>query len=451
MDPIIDRPDSCSNLSVFDGSTEESDFILSSPMILSNMEGSIKSPHSNSSSTSSSILSSPPSTPLLPPCRICGEKASGFHYGANTCEACKGFFRRSLRKKEKYKCVGKGRCEIRSSKRSLCGACRYRKCLAVGMSKEAIKTGRYTHEKKTRDIEEVKRITEQRLRAASMRTASNLVSTIKTGTAMSIEEIECIVRRITDAHMTHSKHVLENLPEKERQFMEQKTLKEKYFGLLRPLPIEEYMKIYETTGLDIDGRRDLIEGFIPYVEICIKRFIAFAKAIPGFKDLLTEDQIAIIKASRFEAWMVLCHHLFNVDLRLYTTQYGKVICIEEMYKLQNADYLDIVFVTQERIRSLSLNYEETCVLGAFTMMFTDRCKLQNPSSIEDIQDLLLTCLSYWFKKSRPDEPLIFSKIIDILMQLRMVRHLHAKEEEKFAQRWSDKVQIPPLMYEMWSS
>lgn len=26
---------------------------------------------------------------VLPPCRICGEMASGFHYGANTCEACK--------------------------------------------------------------------------------------------------------------------------------------------------------------------------------------------------------------------------------------------------------------------------------------------------------------------------------------------------------------------------
>ena len=25
----------------------------------------------------------------LPPCRVCGCKASGFHYGANTCEACK--------------------------------------------------------------------------------------------------------------------------------------------------------------------------------------------------------------------------------------------------------------------------------------------------------------------------------------------------------------------------
>jgi len=27
--------------------------------------------------------------PMLPPCRICSESASGFHYGANTCEACK--------------------------------------------------------------------------------------------------------------------------------------------------------------------------------------------------------------------------------------------------------------------------------------------------------------------------------------------------------------------------
>lgn len=26
---------------------------------------------------------------FLPPCRVCGDNASGFHYGANTCEACK--------------------------------------------------------------------------------------------------------------------------------------------------------------------------------------------------------------------------------------------------------------------------------------------------------------------------------------------------------------------------
>ena len=44
----------------------------------------------------SSTSSSAASAPMLPPCRICGEKASGFHYGANTCEACKVRLRGTL-------------------------------------------------------------------------------------------------------------------------------------------------------------------------------------------------------------------------------------------------------------------------------------------------------------------------------------------------------------------
>ncbi|XP_012944922.2 uncharacterized protein LOC101861789 [Aplysia californica] len=101
-----------------------------------------------------------PSRPLpqLPPCKVCGEVGTGFHYGVTTCGACKGFFRRSLTRVEPYECQRSGNCLIgpETDRRGSCPKCRYKKCLAVGMSKDAIKTGRYSYEKKSKDIMEIK-------------------------------------------------------------------------------------------------------------------------------------------------------------------------------------------------------------------------------------------------------------------------------------------------------
>lgn len=66
-------------------------------------------------------------------CVVCGDRASGRHYGAVSCEGCKGFFKRSIRKQLGYQCRGTKNCEVTKHHRNRCQYCRLQKCLACGM------------------------------------------------------------------------------------------------------------------------------------------------------------------------------------------------------------------------------------------------------------------------------------------------------------------------------
>lgn len=66
-------------------------------------------------------------------CLVCSDRASGRHYGAISCEGCKGFFKRSIRKQLAYQCRGTMNCEITKHHRNRCQYCRLQKCLACGM------------------------------------------------------------------------------------------------------------------------------------------------------------------------------------------------------------------------------------------------------------------------------------------------------------------------------
>nr|ALQ81851.1 estrogen receptor [Perinereis aibuhitensis] len=68
-------------------------------------------------------------------CQICNDFASGFHYGVWSCEGCKAFFKRSLQGPVDYMCPATNNCTIDKHRRKSCQACRFRKCLDVGMMK----------------------------------------------------------------------------------------------------------------------------------------------------------------------------------------------------------------------------------------------------------------------------------------------------------------------------
>ncbi|XP_011867578.1 PREDICTED: steroid hormone receptor ERR1 isoform X5 [Vollenhovia emeryi] len=75
-------------------------------------------------------------------CLVCGDVASGFHYGVASCEACKAFFKRTIQGNIEYTCPANGECEINKRRRKACQACRFQKCLRQGMLKEGVRLDR---------------------------------------------------------------------------------------------------------------------------------------------------------------------------------------------------------------------------------------------------------------------------------------------------------------------
>ncbi|KAF1379651.1 hypothetical protein PFLUV_G00178240 [Perca fluviatilis] len=75
-------------------------------------------------------------------CPICEDKVSGYHYGLLTCESCKGFFKRSVQNNKRYTCAEQQSCPMNLLQRKRCPSCRFQKCLAVGMKREAVRADR---------------------------------------------------------------------------------------------------------------------------------------------------------------------------------------------------------------------------------------------------------------------------------------------------------------------
>ncbi|KAK6191923.1 hypothetical protein SNE40_003496 [Patella caerulea] len=435
-------------------------------------------------STANAAKSSSSNNMCLPPCRICGEKASGFHYGVNTCEACKGFFRRSLKKKGKYKCFDNQDCKIGPGKRNGCPHCRYEKCLAVGMSKEAIKTGRYTHKKRTQDILEIKKLqgftdkcildnlrddttsvdspgsikdicleSEDPLLSENdnLRLLSDIAidadlfardcNTSPASSTSTLEfcskfspgkkeifldpdKLEEIIQRLT---VIHSEHVqcfsamdYKEVEEKTTEYYEKYKLKTEVFGKLSLLSMEQYKDFYDITGIDIDDRQPKCLQMATTMERCIRRLIAFAKSIPGFTDLSIEDQSNLLKASRFEFFFLGFYRGYNNKIKTVISPAGNCMYYEEVQNVINGDFILKCFKFADSLKKLDLQYDETVILKAIVLLFRDRCELENPDKVEELQWPLVQCLIYLVKKNHPDQPNFFGKIMDRLMEIRTI-------------------------------
>ncbi|MGH0178917.1 UNVERIFIED_CONTAM: hypothetical protein FKN15_078535 [Acipenser sinensis] len=94
-------------------------------------------------------------------CAICGDRSSGKHYGVYSCEGCKGFFKRTVRKDLTYTCRDNKDCLVDKRQRNRCQYCRYQKCLAMGMKREAVQEERQRNKEKEGEVESTSGVNEE--------------------------------------------------------------------------------------------------------------------------------------------------------------------------------------------------------------------------------------------------------------------------------------------------
>lgn len=72
------------------------------------------------------------------------------------------------------------------------------------------------------------------------------------------------------------------------------------------------------------------QHFAVLVTPSIQRVVEFAKRIPGFLDLMQDDQLILIKSGFFEVWIVHISRMFNSLDNTLTFSEGSYITRQQM-------------------------------------------------------------------------------------------------------------------------
>ncbi|KAH3886587.1 probable nuclear hormone receptor HR3 [Dreissena polymorpha] len=401
----------------------------------------------------------------FPPCKVCLGKGTGLHYGVNSCESCKSFFRRCLTRKEEYKCSKGKNCPVTSQVRGNCSGCRYLRCLEVGMSREAACLGRYTLSRRTKTIMEAKgeegapdidvskkasnRIRKDGLSASSpyscidtikvaadgseadtcspiqdqlltetkympLKTSAIIEVTIEEGKQASwkyikddhpqmyIDLVEQLVSAMKEIRPFGSIVTEEEIKAKLQEDYESYMTKAEVFGKMKPVPQDEYVTLLETTGIDIDGRQEFLRQSAMSCQPVLHSYIAFANVVPGFSSLSLEDQCSLLKTSHFEVFLFLTYKGYDSDLQMILTETGKAYHIDQAADIfYSRNLINSIFDVCKKIQALCLSKEETALLLAIAVTFGDRCNLEDSISVEEIQMQVVSIFRWYLSVSRP--------------------------------------------------
>ncbi|XP_053313543.1 bile acid receptor-like [Spea bombifrons] len=359
-------------------------------------------------------------------CVVCGDKASGYHYNALTCEGCKGFFRRSITKNAVYRCKNGGHCEMDMYMRRKCQECRLKKCKAVGMLAECL-------------------LTEVQCKSKRLRKNCKQNSTILCN--VKVEDDGSDSRHVSSTTKP-SRVTRPELTVEECKLIDHIVSAHQKFGL----PTDEQKMFLEESGNPEEIFYHISEAAVFHVQFLVE----FTKRLPGFEMLDHEDQIALLKGSTVEAMFLRSAQIYNQritgcvlpineGLARYQSHPAEYCHIQEfnrcpLYSLESPhrqeipasstdlseEFITPLFNFYRSMGSLNVTETEYALLSAITVFFSDRPLLKNKQRVEKLQEPLLGILHKYSKIYHPEDPQHFARLIGRLTELRTLNHNHSE-------------------------
>ncbi|XP_017352115.1 peroxisome proliferator-activated receptor delta isoform X2 [Ictalurus punctatus] len=355
-------------------------------------------------------------------CRICGDQASGFHYGVHACEGCKGFFRRTVRMKLEYEKCERS-CKILKKNRNKCQYCRFQKCVML-----AIRYGRMPEVEKRKLVEGM---------LSERRTASS-------------SNLKSLAKKVNNAYLKH----LNMTKRKSHSILTGRTTS-------NPFVIYDLGSLWRAeSGLVWDsgvlrGRvQKEIGVHVFYRCQCstvetVRQITEFSKCIPGFIDLYLNDQVTLLKYGVHEAIFAMLPSLMNKDGLLVAN--GRGFVTREFLRSLRKPFSEIMepkFEFALKFNALELDDSDLALFVAAIILCGDRPGLMNVRQVEEIQDKILQALDQHLQHTHPDTAYIFPKLLQKLADLRQLVTENAQLVQMIKKTESE-TSLHPLLQEIY--
>ncbi|KAJ3602270.1 hypothetical protein NHX12_030029 [Muraenolepis orangiensis] len=402
-------------------------------------------------------------------CKVCGDIASGFHYGVHACEGCKGFFRRSIQQNIHYKmCVKNEHCLIMRMNRNRCQHCRFKKCLSVGMSRDAVRFGRIPKREKQRLLDEMQSYMNSLNEPTSMEVEASPPSEgpcspenrSSEGAGVAAQSYHngfpppqshsgqfqgvpsgfqlptrCtgtnVNQKPTGAGTDNAKYTYTLSPAHQSQCP--------VTGATSPQPAPANQNVFSAcesqkqtscpwkpnggakllacplnacpVAPSSRSSQEVWESFSQCFTPAVKEVVEFAKSIPGFQSLGQHDQVMLLKSGTFQVLMVRFCSLFDPKERTVTFLNGQTYSLASLRALGMGCLLDAMFDFSEKLGSLGLEPDEMALFMAVVLVSADRSGIVEVNAVEQLQENLIKALRSLISHRRPDDSALFPKLL----------------------------------------